>query len=76
MGHGSVSGMAKKTKSEKVSAVKILAQFERLARLSRAVSHASGSNPAQWDALRPLETSIENLSAKLKSDFPVAFWNC
>jgi DNA-binding MarR family transcriptional regulator len=46
--------MAKKTKSDEVSAAQILAQLERLSRLSRAVSHSAGLNPAQWDALRYL----------------------
>ncbi len=46
--------MAKKSKSEDVSAAQVLAHLERLSRLSRAASHASGLNPAQWDALRYL----------------------
>lgn len=46
--------MAKKTKSDDVSTAQVLAQLERLSRLSRAVSHSAGLNPAQWDALRYL----------------------
>ncbi len=54
MGHGSLIMMAKKSKSDEVSAAQILAQLERLSRLSRGSSHSGGLNPAQWDALRYL----------------------
>jgi DNA-binding MarR family transcriptional regulator len=46
--------MVKKAKSSEIPAALILAQLERLARLSRAASHSASLNPAQWDALRYL----------------------
>jgi DNA-binding MarR family transcriptional regulator len=46
--------MTKKSKSDDVPAALMSAQLERIARLTRASSHAGGLNPAQWDALRYL----------------------
>ncbi len=54
MAHGNLIDMVKKTKSDDVSAAQVLAQLERLSRLSRASNHSAGLNPAQWDALRYL----------------------